>query len=401
MITYIASALQSIWNNKVRSILTVLGVVIGVASVTILVALGQGLKTEVASMIQDFGTDIIIVIGGNIGESEGGGFPGNPADFVTGDILELQDYEDIRNLEDIAAVSPVSLVAGNIRYEEERVRPVIMGTYPSILDAFEVFSLTDGRIFNEGEQNVVVISNDAKETLFPGTSPLDKTVVINDKDFNVIGILSDPTVSDIFNSEYQNVVFIPFDDATEFNEGETINRIIAKAQETSDVEAVKDQIVERLKENNDGEEDFSVLTQDDLLGLFNDFLTLSTTLVSAIAAISLIVGGIGIMNIMLVTVTERTREIGLRKAVGATKRAILMQFLIEAIMITFLGGLIGLGIAYVVGIIVSQQTPLTPEITPTVVLMAIGISTLIGIIFGLWPAMRAANKDPIEALRHE
>ncbi len=156
-----------------------------------------------------------------------------------------------------------------------------------------------------------------------------------------------------------------------------------------------------MLKNHNNEENFSVLTQDDLLGLFDQFLSLATTMVTAIAAISLVVGGIGIMNIMLITVTERTREIGLRKAVGASKGAILSQFLIEAIIITLLGGLLGLAISFVATYIISAKSSLNPEITASTITLALGISTVIGILFGLWPAMRAAQKDPIEALRRE
>jgi len=164
---------------------------------------------------------------------------------------------------------------------------------------------------------------------------------------------------------------------------------------------VKEAVHEAVLEAHDGEDDFSVLTQEDLLDLFDQFLSLATTMVTAIAAISLIVGGIGIMNIMLITVTERTKEIGLRKAVGASRSAILFQFLVEAIIITLLGGVIGLAIAFLATSLISANSTLTPEITPYVIVLALGISTLIGILFGIWPALQAAKKDPIEALRHE
>ena len=180
-----------------------------------------------------------------------------------------------------------------------------------------------------------------------------------------------------------------------------INEIIVKAADDANVPNVKTNIKKKVLALHQGEENFSVLTQDDVLKLFDQFLSLATTLVSAIAAVSLVVGGIGIMNIMLVTVTERTKEIGLRKAVGATKSAIALQFLIEAVFVTVIGGSIGLAISFGVGMLVAAKTPLSPSITPNVVIIALGLSTVIGIIFGLWPALRAASKDPIEALRYE
>lgn len=400
MIAYINSALRSIYHNKVRSLLTVLGVVIGVSSVTTLVSLGQGLKNDVASLIQGLGTNVVVVIAGSMDGQ------GNPANLVAGDILTLDDVTTIAAIDDVQSVTPYSLVGGAVRADDgEQITPVILGTYPTILESFEVMELEQGAMFPNTTGDFAVLGPMTTESLFGDSDPIGKTITIvtreSSKDLLVIGTLAAATSTSLFGSEFDNVLLVPFDTATEINGAVSISRIMVKADGAADVAGLKEQIVASLRENHGGEEDFSVLTQDDLLDLFNQFLNLSTALVSAIAAISLVVGGIGIMNIMLVTVTERTREIGLRKAVGATKFAILMQFLVEAIVITAFGGILGLGASVLVGLVVASQTPLQPEITPEVILLSIGISTIIGIIFGLWPAMRAANKDPIEALRYE
>lgn len=400
MITFFATALQSIWNHKVRSLLTVLGVVIGVSSVTILISLGQGLKNDVSGLIQGFGTNVIVILSGNI-EASGGQV--NPSSFVSNEILTLEDVEAIQQHQDIVSATPIGLVSGVMRYQEKTAAAPIFGAFPSILDAFEVLELETGQLFDSRSAgNVVVIGPSTKETLFGEENPVGKMILLGEREMEVIGAFGASKSTSIFGSEFDNVAVIPFDTATEINGGEvSISRIVAKASDDADVAAVKESLYQKLLELHGGEEDFSVLTQDDLLDLFNQFLDLSTALVSAIAAISLVVGGIGIMNIMLVTVTERTKEIGLRKAVGATKWAILVQFLIEAIVITSVGGAIGLGVAVLAGVIVRSQTPLVPDITLDIVIIALGISTVIGIVFGLWPAIRAANKDPIEALRSE
>lgn len=403
MFNSVKTALLSVWANKARSILNVLGVVIGVSSVTILIALGQGLKTDVSNTIQGFGTNVIMITGGKLDTTSPNGAGSNPANFITGDILSVKDVEDIAALPDVEAISPGSIVAGSMRYGEKTATPTIFGAYPNILQSLQILTLEKGRMFTaNNEGNVVVIGSTPAEQLFGDEDPIGKKIMFGREELEVIGVLGQGKGSSTFGSEINAITVIPFDTATTFNKGqEKVFRMYAKAKDSADVKTVKAAMTETLKANHDGEEDFTVLTQDDMLGLFNTFLNLATTMVSAIAAISLVVGGLGIMNIMLVTVTERTREIGLRKAVGATKSAILVQFLIEAVIVTFVGAMIGLLIAFIAAIIVAAKTELTPAITPQVILLAVGISVVVGVIFGLWPAVRAAQKDPIEALRYE
>lgn len=403
MLNNFKTALLSIWSNKVRSVLNVLGVVIGVASVTILVSLGQGLKNDVSGLIEGLGTNVLTVTGGKVDASTGGQGGPNPAGFITGDILTKEDVADVASLPDVEHASPITVIAGSIKYEEKSASPTITGAYPSIINILSVFDIEKGVFFSKAnEGKVIVLNKQGAEQLFGESNPVGKKVTLGSEQLEVVGVLSEAKNSSMFGSELNILAFVPFDTATEFNKGqEKILRINIKAKDAANVETVKDKVKETILQNHNGEEDFTVLTQEDLLGLFNTFLDLATTMVSAIAAISLLVGGIGIMNIMLVTVTERTREIGLRKAVGATKSAILVQFLVEAITVTFVGSLIGLLIAFITNIIVAAQTDLNPSITPDLIMIAVGVSVVVGLIFGLWPAIRAAQKDPIEALRYE
>lgn len=398
------NALRSIFSNKVRSLLTVLGVVIGVSSVTILVALGQGLKNEMTQMVDDLGSNIIFVVSGNIDlEDTSQMQQANMANFLAGDILTLEDAESIRALDDVEQVVPLSLVAGSVRFGELIATPTLVGTTPNILDTLNVININQGRMFGSGDTgNVLVLNEAGAKRLFLGGNAVGAEVMIGEETFEVIGTLKNSESDNLFGGEFENMAFIPLDAATGLNDGVVkIMRMGVKATGSEGVEALTDEIDAALLANHGGHKDFTVITQDEMLGLFSQFLDLATVLVSAIAGISLLVGGIGIMNIMLVTVTERTREIGLRKAIGATKGAILIQFLIEAVMVTMVGGWIGLLIAIGGGIAVAVYSPLTPEISPTLVLIAVGLSTVVGVIFGLWPAMRAAAKDPIEALRYE
>jgi len=402
---YVLSAFLAIWSNKARSLLTVLGVVIGVASVTTLVSLGQGLKNDVSNLIRGFGTNVVVAVPGKI-DPKSGQFSQNPANFIATDILTLKDWQDISALPEIEESSPLGLVSGNIKVGDKVASPTIFGAFPNVLRAFGILQVEKGSVFEtKASGNVIVLGGNVANALFGDENPVGKKVTLGKEEFTVVGAFKQSKstgVSGVFTSELDNISMIPFDTATKLNKDQVkIVRIVSKAKDDADVVKTKDKIHQLLLENHAGEENFTVLTQDDILGLFNQFLNLATTLVSAIAAISLVVGGIGIMNIMLVVVTERTREIGLRKAVGATRRAILIQFLTEAVIITFVGGLLGLAISFLAGAVVAAKTELTPAITLNVILIAAGISAAVGITFGLWPALRAARKDPIEALRYE
>lgn len=404
MLSNLKSALQSIASNKVRSVLTVLGVVIGVASVTTLISLGEGLKNDVSGLIQGFGTNVITVISGKIDTSTTGGQQSaNPANFVAGDILSLSDVEKLQAIPEITAVSPLSPVTGSLKYEDKVAAPTILGAYPVVTQAFQILEIDKGQMFaSTTSGNVIVLSPSTATGLFGEVNPIGKKIKLGDRELEVAGVFAKAKSSSIFGSEFDSISIIPFDTATSINKDQVkIMRIVARANDSANIDTVKETMKSTLLANHDMEENFTVLTQDDLLGLFNTFLNLATTMVSAIAAISLVVGGIGIMNIMLVTVTERTREIGLRKAVGATKLAILIQFLTEAIMVTLVGSLIGLAISFATGALIRNYSDLEPQITGDIILVAVGISVIIGVIFGLWPALRAANKDPIHALRYE
>jgi len=399
------SALKSIWGNKARSLLTVLGIVIGVASVTILVSLGQGLKKDVSSMIEGLGTNVMVVISGQIDtENPNQNQSMNAGNFVSNDILTIDDVNTIAETEGVASLSPMSLVAGKalVRDEENQISPMIMGVYSNFLETSQVVDIAEGEMFSSNDENYIIIGNDIKDDLFGEDQAVGEKLKIGDLEFEISGVLAAPTTTSLFASEFGYLAAIPYDKAKELNDGEnSIYRIILKADENTDVADLKNRLTEAIKSNHEGQEDFTVFTQEDLLNVFNDFLSMATALVSAIAAISLIVGGIGIMNIMLVTVTERTKEIGIRKAIGASRTDILWQFLIESVIITLIGGVIGLVISFAGGIIIANQTPIQPVISLDVILLAIGISVAIGLIFGIWPALNAARKDPIEALRHE
>jgi len=403
-------ALISIRSAKMRSFLTMLGMIIGVSSVVIIIAIGQGVKAEVSKQITDLGANAIFILPGKIistdktGKSTGF----NPASSVGASTLTFQDVADIQKLKDITAVAPISLISGVVNKDHTpSPSTLVIATTPAY-NAIRKQTLAAGVNFtdvdNTAKANVTVIGDQAKTNLFGNASALHQKITIRNIPFTVVGILpgSTTTSSMGIDSTFDNAIYIPITSAQVLAKGNvSIFRIMAEAKSNETLKPTMAAIKTKLLANHGGQEDFSVLDQSDLVSTVGDILSLLTTLIVAIASISLLVGGIGIMNIMLVSVTERTREIGIRKAIGATSRLVLLQFLIEAVTISLLGGLIGLGLAILEGLLVQKLAKITPVFNFQAFALAFGVSVAIGIIFGIAPAIKAARKRPIQALKYE
>lgn len=413
-------ALAAIWAHKFRAFLTMLGIIIGISSVVILVSIGEGVKDDVKKLVGDLGSNMIFVISGDLGIGSNavssvnqGGVKsafGNPANLISTDIFKQADLDSIRKVSGVEKVTPVSIISGLISYQDKTTSPIISSAEPSIENILTGLKIGQGRYFTEGEENdhqkVIIIGNTVRTTLFGDENPIGKKIKItnqkNDYEFEVIGTFAKPTTSTSFSGDYNTFTLIPYSTGKElFNGGkDNILRIGVKAQGNKDPKEVAKLITNDLLDRHKKEE-FTVLTQDDMLSMLDTVMNMLTAFVSAIAAISLIVGGVGIMNIMLVSVTERTREIGLRKAVGATDGAILLQFLIEAVILSVVGGLISLALVKIATIIIAAKTVISPVITAQSIILAIGVCVAIGVIFGLAPAVQASRKNPIDALRYE
>jgi len=393
-------ALTSLRINIVRSLLTMLGIIIGVSSVIIFISVGEGVKGDVEKEVLNLGSNLIIVIGGQFDEN--GGMDTNPANFVQQNILKEKDLETIRELPEVEAAADMSLIPGLVSYKGKIIKSAMIISMPADIKDITNYEIEKGELFAKGDKRqVVVIGYNIAEKLFSETDPLGEKLKIGQRDFEIIGTLKRKTSESIFGgSELDSFVVLPKETAKKLFTA-SIFRILVKVKKEYSPEEVKELIKEKILSNHQGAEDFSVLTQEDLLSFLNKILSLLTALITAIAAISLIVGGVGIMNIMLVSVTERTREIGLRKACGATFGMILIQFLIEAIILSLFGGALGLVFSYLGVMLIKYYSVLNPEITSFAVFIALGASALVGIVFGVAPAISAAKKDPIEALRYE
>ncbi|MFH1536683.1 MAG: ABC transporter permease [Patescibacteria group bacterium] len=405
IIENIKFAFTSLWDNKIRSSLTMLGVIIGVFSVITLISIGEGVKEEFSNQVMDIGSNLVIVVPGQI-DTESEEF--NPASIVGVSALTTEDVEAIKNqVPNINETAWLTMISGIISNGDKISRSsMTIGTQPSIMDLMNQ-ELEEGRFLEQKDiddnARVVVLTALVKEALFEeNENAIGKNITIRGEEFEVIGLIKKNEDALSFGGiSFDDMIFLPSTTGEEITEQISIFRIMTQADHPDNVEVVKEKVNEVLLEQHDGSEDFSVLTQEDLLGLFESFLGILTTAISGIAAISLIVGGIGIMNIMLVSVTERTREIGIRKAIGANSINILTQFLIEAATLSCLGGALGVGVSFMVGQLITKYADLPTQITLEGLLLAVLISIAVGIVFGLAPAIKASRKSPIEALRYE
>jgi putative ABC transport system permease protein len=399
------TALESLLANKLRAALTMLGIIIGVAAVIILLALGNGVSASIQGQIQGIGSNLITIM---TDYDNSGGYPA----------LSMKDVEIIQ---DPLYVPAVKRATAEVRSTQEvlnggnNTRVTVSGVTASY---FGIRNLTveSGQFLGEedvdGEARVAVLGASAARDLFPdGGFPIGQSVRIRGVQYKVIGVLQSEGGMGFGGPDDQ--VFIPLTTAQSrlsslrTHTGQrAVTVVYAEALDRSYMEIAPEQIKEALRELHgiayQQEDDFSILSQTDILAAFGTIMTTINIFLGAIAGISLLVGGIGIMNIMLVSVTERTREIGIRKAVGALKRDILVQFLVESTLLSGTGGLVGVGIGFVVSFLVGRfVAELTPVIQVGNVLMSSGFALAVGLVFGIYPAWRAASLRPIEALRYE
>ncbi|AAZ97365.1 conserved hypothetical protein [Thiobacillus denitrificans ATCC 25259] len=392
-------ALRAIRRNLMRSFLTVLGIVIGVAAVVIMVTLGNGATRSVSDQISSMGSNLLMV---RPGQRYGPGAEAAPN-------FKLADAEAIRNQISAAeAVAPVVSMSVTAVYQVRNWSTVVTGSNNDYFAAGN-WEIAAGRSFNDAEERagkaVCVIGESVREKLFGGQNPVGSDIRIKQFSCEVIGLLK-PKGQSAMGSDQDDTIVMPLRTVQRRLAGsQDVNRLSVSVRAGASIDVAKDQLTLLLRERrgiaDNEEDDFRVMDTRQIAETLTGTTRVLTMLLGAVAAVSLLVGGIGIMNIMLVSVTERTREIGIRLAIGALEREVLLQFLIEAVVLASLGGLVGIAIATATSIFLAGMMGILYLFDPAINLLSFFFSAAIGVVFGYFPARRAAGLNPIDALRHE
>ncbi|HEY0781701.1 MAG TPA: ABC transporter permease [Thermoanaerobaculia bacterium] len=397
-------ALTALRANALRSILTTIGIVIGVAAVVAVVSIVQGLQFTISNALQGVGATYVMVVVDN--QAKVNNVAAHQVKLTWDDGKELE-----RRVPGIRLITPVVFGRTQVKYLDRKYDPdAVLGVNETYQDVMN-HTVDQGRFFShvdlENRRKVAVVGTTVVEKLGLDPDPVGKEIYVGNYSAQVIGVMEKKGLS--LGIDLDSLVFVPFDSAVSLfgrNAADQV-QIRLHATDPDAVEAVKDGITRVLRQRHkiaaDQPDDFRIQTQDELLKTASSVLGSVTAVVGGIVGIALLVGGIGIMNIMLVSVTERTREIGVRKAVGARRQDILVQFLIEAVTLSLVGGFLGLAIGYGLGVLVAQLLPGWPpaHVPLWAVALAFGFSALVGVFFGIYPAGKAARLDPIDALRYE
>lgn len=396
-------AFQSIMKNRMRSLLTSLGIIIGVCSVIVMVAIGQGSQQKIENDINSMGTNLLMVFPG--ASSRGGISRG----AGSRNSLKMEDYEAIKEqAQTILAVSPSVRSGAQIIGGAGNWNTVVEGVSPGYLD-IKQWELESGSFFTDkddkAKKKVAVLGKTIADELFPDSDPVGQRIRIRNTPFKIVGVLKEKGQNSM-GSDQDDIILAPSNTVLyRLSGGRRINMLYVSSLTPEQIDESKEEVKEILYRNHDikveEDEDFMIRTQTEITDMASSTSKTLTLLLGAIAGVSLLVGGIGIMNIMLVSVTERTREIGIRLSVGARGKDVLLQFLTEAITLSFFGGLIGILLAILISYGLNSMTDLTTVINPLIVLIAFIFSGAVGIFFGYYPAKKASELNPIDALRYE
>ena len=401
--THLRLARTSIRENRTRSFLTCLGIAIGIASIILILSLTGSISNLIANEVSDIGSDLIVVR------------PSTTKDSVTAIIEELtsansfqksnltiSDAKTISEMDQITAAAPIALSSNTVTNEDNVVASAtIMGTTSSFA-TIEPLAMRYGIFLNDKNKDTsVVVGHTLSLLLFNTSNPVGRTLTFHNQRFIVIGVLEEITESINFdNVDFNNALIMDIDIMDKLVGSLQIQQINARAATTGDLADVSDSIKSKLIENHSGDTNFSVSYGNGITHPASALLDIISGMLALVAGISLVVGGIGVMNIMLVSVAERTHEIGIRKAVGASSGNILMQFMIESLILSIFGGFLGIILGYIFAFLVSIITPFVPYISWEILVITLATAIIIGVIFGIYPAIKAASKNPIDSLKH-
>ncbi|MEK7625851.1 MAG: ABC transporter permease [Patescibacteria group bacterium] len=406
LIDHMRMARSSIRANRFRSFLTMLGVIIGVASVVTIIGIGEGIKNQVNRQSEAVTKNIISVRPGHLVDRDSYGAITRinilPASIQTGSV-SLNDAKDLESIDGVERVVPMSLISGVVEYDQKEYGGAsVIATKHDFINTVSQ-KIEFGAFYGDVDKDkkVAVIGKSIAEDFFGEVVPIGKTFSFRGQDYIVRGVFEEFPVAPLTqNINYNTAIFIP--DNVGYNLGGSkpqLYELLVDVKDGYDKQSVVRAIDQRLKSIHGGQEDFTVLRSDEMSLLTSKTFDLISSMTVLVAVISLLVGGVGIMNVMLVTVSERSREIGIRKAVGASNSQIRWQFLIESMVLSFWGSLFGILLAGIIMVLLRVLTNLEPVMNPVVVVFAVIGSVFVGVIFGIAPARKAANKDPIDSLR--
>ncbi len=396
-------AVESLRKNRGRTFLSALGIAIGVASIVLILSLTGGVNRLVSTSANKNNNDLILVRpsnGKNLTENIIGEL--TSSNQYSKSSLTFEDLEAIKKIDHVASVAPLAVSSANLKIGDKSTQPIsVLATTPNFAESAGL-TLKNGQFLASSlQENVAVIGYKSAMQLFGTTDAITKSFTYNDQHFMIIGVLDE--LNDPIN--YNNVdldhsVIININFASTFESSIQIQQINVRTKTSDAIASVRDEIDKTLQKNKNGTDSYQIISGNDNLHPTGSLLSIVSGMLTLIASISLVVGGIGVMNIMLVSVAERTREIGIRKAVGASASHILLQFLFEAIILSVLGGILGFILGYILAFLVSLVTPFAPFISWQILVITGVVTLLIGIVFGVYPAAKASTRDPITSLKY-
>ena len=401
--THLRLACTAIKENRTRSFLTCLGIAIGIASIILILSLTGSISNLIANEVEGIGSDLIVVR------------PSTTKDSVTTVIeeltssnsfqksnLSLSDVASIEKINQVTAVAPIAVAHSTVTNEENTIAStMVLGTNPNFI-TIEPLALRYGTFLSDkNKDNSVVIGHMLSLLLFNTSNPVGRTLKFHDKTFMIIGVLEETTDTINFdNVDFNNALIMDADILDNLIGSLQVQQINVRVASTDSLKEVSSKITSTLTADKLGDTNFSVAYGSEITHPASALLNIISGMLAVVAGVALIVGGIGVMNIMLVSVAERTHEIGIRKAVGASFSNILMQFMFESLILSILGGFLGIILGYILAFLVSIITPFTPYISWQIIVITFCTTIIIGILFGIYPALKAANKNPIESLKH-